>query len=357
LTWPQESRYCYFKVYASTRNLNVTVKLNDQPCTIPSQSVVTVVDQFKVISQLEDDMQHTGGFKVDEPLCTSELTKSVLYAHALDRFLFREDAQKIKGTCLHQLPVFREESAVQKPDMFIVELIDKVPCRPVALSDVKIDDEKKSKVGTMAYCILAMRLQQTPDKRVLLLGLAISNDKAHSFVVVDNDGYATQVEVCTIFLQLIYRFSISLLSCMEQFTVFLHNLHISNTAPGRVPICGMGDATVLDLSKTRNAHVFHSGNTVHKLYDNQFCKLQPNFDAIQSIDSDYLPDMKVVPTDDKHVLCLQYTYIERSHRPRNLQQLVKILKDLEKLHKAGATFMVTSERRTFFSGMMVMELG
>ena len=83
----------------------------------------------------------------------------------------------------------------------------------------------------------------------------------------------------------------------------MHNLHISNTAPGMVPIRGMDDATVLDLSRTRNAHVFHSGNTVYKLYDNQFCKLQPNFDAIQSIDSDYLPDMKVVPlTDDKCVL-------------------------------------------------------
>lgn len=64
--------------------------------------------------------------------------------------------------------------------------------------------------------------------------------------------------------------------------------------------------------------------------------LQPNFDAIQSIDSDYLPDMKVVPlTDGKRVLCLQYTHIEGSHRPCNLQQLVKILKDLEKLHKAN----------------------
>lgn len=187
--------------------------------------------------------------------------------------------------------------------MFIVELIDKVPCHPVALSDMKIDDEKKSKVETMAYCIQAMRLRQTPDERILLLGLATSNNKAQLFVVVDNDGYATQVEVCTISLQLIYRLSISLLSCTEQFTVFLHNLYISNTAPGMVPIRGMGDATVLDLSRTRNAHVFHSGNTVYKLYDNQFCKLQPNFDAIQSIDSDYLPDMKVVPlTDDKCVL-------------------------------------------------------
>lgn len=57
-------------------------------------------------------MQHTEGFKADEPLRTSELTKSVLYAHALDRFLFREDVQKLKGTCLHQLPVFQEGSAV-----------------------------------------------------------------------------------------------------------------------------------------------------------------------------------------------------------------------------------------------------
>ena len=110
--------------------------------------------------------------------------------------------------------------------MFIVELIDKVPCHPVALSDMKIDDEKKSKVETTAYCIQAMRLRQTPDERILLLGLATSNNKAQLFAVVDNDGYATQVEVCTISLQLIYRLSISLLSCTEQFTVFLHNLSL-----------------------------------------------------------------------------------------------------------------------------------
>ena len=89
--------------------------------------------------------------------------------------------------------------------------------------------------------------------------------------------------------------------------------HLFQTSFWLLPLCVMlqydshkaslAFITVLDLSRTRNAHVFHSGNTVYKLYDNQFCKLQPNFDAIQSIDSDYLPDMKVVPlTDDKCVL-------------------------------------------------------
>ena len=121
----------------------------------------------------------------------------------------------------------------------------------------------------------------------------------HLFVVVDNDGSVTQVEVCTV------SFAADL-QAFNFFAVLYGAVHcllaqpISNNAPGMVPIRGMGDATVLDLSRTRNAHAFHSGNTVYKLYDNQFCKLQPNFDAIQSIDSDYLPDMKVVPlTDDK----------------------------------------------------------
>ena len=120
--------------------------------------------------------------------------------------------------------------------------------------------------------------------------------------MVDNDGSVTQVEVCTV------SFAADL-QAFNFFAVLYGAVHcllaqpISNNAPGMVPIRGMGDATVLDLSRTRTAHAFHSGNTVYKLYDNQFCKLQPNFDAIQSIDSDYLPDMKVVPlTDDKCVL-------------------------------------------------------
>lgn len=156
--------------------------------------------------------------------------------------LFREDAQKLKGACFHQLPVFREGTAVQRPDMFIVELIEKVPCRPVGLSVVKKNAEK-STGETTDYCIQAMKLRQTTDEWVLLLGLAISNDKAHLLVVVDNDGYVTQVEVCTA----------SFTADPQAFNFFavlygaVHSLlaqYISNTAPSLVPIHGMGDIAV-----------------------------------------------------------------------------------------------------------------
>lgn len=86
--WFSIEIYNQFQSLSSAyQDVNVTVKLNDKPCTILSQSVMIIVDQFKTISKLEDDMQHTGGVMGNVELCTSELTKSVLYAHALDRFV------------------------------------------------------------------------------------------------------------------------------------------------------------------------------------------------------------------------------------------------------------------------------
>ena len=291
--------------------------------------MATVVEEFRTISEFHTSSIEQGVIG-DEELRTAEQTKSAMFARSLDRFLFRDD-QKSKGACCHQLPVFRQGQRVQSPDMFVVQLRENCPCTPVLLSDIKNEGREKSRKETWAYCIKAMKLLEK-DEWGLLLGLAISEEKAELYVVIDNDGYVLAIDVCSVYLSRDEARSFFAVLYAAVHSLIDHPL--SMEAPGIEPMNGYkGEA----LDQGENARVFCSGNTVSKFYDTQFFKnVKPNLDAIRSICKNYIPNIQLLPlTNDKRALCLEYAYIEGSHTPRTVKQFATILKDLEKLHNEG----------------------
>ena len=301
--------------------------------------LLDVVKVFNEIHRIRfEDAIHCGrGIMSDEShqLQKCELTASASYARALDRFLFK-DANQHKGACFHQLPVSRKSSAMERPDLYIVQL-ERHRYEPILLGDVKSEDLEKASKETVAYCVKAMQLRHGVDDWPLLLGLAIAANQAKLFVVMEDNGFVRQIEVCS---AMIARASeaYSFFSVLSDAVDYLCRNPLRRSTCGMVPFEGR-ITTVLDHHNDKDTHVFlcESENRVLKLYDTELKRsISPNVEAMESIRKDYLPNLVVSPlTHNGRVQLLQYDFINGRHKPVNIQQFASIMQDLHILHGAG----------------------
>ena len=297
------------------------------------KDLVSVEQSFKKIASIPSKPTSVGrGIMSNQKLKTAELSLTALYARALDRFLFPDELVDA-GACLHQLPVKREGSAVQRADLQVAILRDGYPYEPVLLSDVKQNNLQTAIKETDAYAITVANVVNEYPSYTVHLGLPVSDTTAKLLLLVGDYGLLREITICEAHFD--SGDSKAFFATLFAAVHFLISCPIHKFSAGMEPIQQVADLQVLDHHNGRNCRVFKSNGTVYKLYDTELTPSRlPNIEVIQSIDTNYLPDLLLKPlTVDERVMCLQYTYIPGDHTPRSIDQFVCIVNSLKILHE------------------------
>ena len=299
--------------------------------TTSDENLLSVEQCFKSIASIPGQPKSVGrGVMCDGALKSDELTLTALYARALDRFLFPDELVHV-GACLHQLPVKRVGSSVERADLQVAILHNRCPHDPVLLSDVKLENLQGAIKETGSYAIRVANVTNEDRSYTVHLGLPVSDTTAKLLLLVGDYGFLREITICE--ARIDSDDSKAFFATLFGAVHYLISNPIHKMDAGMEPM-QVDDLQVLDGHNGRNNHVFKSNGTVYKLYDTEFTRSQsPNIEVIESISTDYLPDLLLTPlTVDNRVMRLQYSFIPGNHTPHSIDQFVCIVKDLEKLH-------------------------
>ena len=129
---------------------HVSFTFEEETLKLKRSSIRRMVTWAKSILALPHHGQRKPGGSImsDLLLQSSEMSLTALLSRELDRFLFPDPSV---GACLHQLPVYAKYPDPERADFYILKFHDKLPDRPIGISDFKKGACGRAEKESFAY--------------------------------------------------------------------------------------------------------------------------------------------------------------------------------------------------------------
>ena len=299
----------------------ITVTLNSQTFEIDRILLDNFVADVDSIVHLT---KHNTRYLTEIDL--SELTYTSILCRSLDRFLFPNNDQTKKGACIHQMPSYKDDSAIHKPDFTVCTMASGIPVDTVLSGIYKLEEEEESFHETIAYCVESAKIYS--EHRRAVLGLSGCKDHFKLLLCQFNgDGKIQVIEMMeTTSIVEFRKFACVLYACV-------HYLCDKPVIQGR----SITDVAVKceQGSVKHHEHITHrvvkclATATIHKYYDTE--EDDHNYELIAELD--LLPNTTLQQlSSDGRFHRLSYDYITERLLIPMFVDFAPVLETLSKLH-------------------------
>ena len=285
-----------------------------------ASSLERVVNSFMLLERFSSSGVREGrGVMCNSELKCAEITHTGFFALELHTFLFGNETATT-GACYHQYPVSKVSKSIPTADFYVCDVHqDKLPGNPIVLGHMKLENLVLASKETAAYCVKAIEVFSGKRTVPVILGLAMTRDRAKLFVNLGG-CIMFQTEVCEVR-------SVDKPCTKAFFTVLYGAVHslikqpVEYENPFFVPFA---DRDVKQIG--RRVFLDQDKQTVYKLNDNKFSENpSASNQALKQLGGDYLHNVSITQLN-KRVHCLKYDYISATERPNSLRQYAFIMK-------------------------------
>ena len=323
------------KMQIATNSYPIKIELDNEIYEIGFESLQNVMAATREAAELHQDRKTyigSRGLLGCAELRSAEATFTCLYARAIDRFVFPNEAT---GACLHQVPCRKRTNSgsPEMADVYIIPFKKFRPGNPVVLSDLKVDEQFGADRESMLYSAVGVEEGTCKHHFPVLIGIpsttAITELQLHVNVhekvwklVIARSHPSDGALLCTLRAGVQHLINTS---CLTQ----------------RTPLKSLAPFKQMDsystLGPRKLAFFNKETKTVFKFFDRGIKRDEClNLCAMRELVSDIvpLPDIKLKPeSDESRLYTLSYTYIEESDRPIKLGSFIGVIKILSEMHE------------------------
>ena len=258
---------------------------------------------------------------------SSELTYTSILCRSLDRFLFPNNDQTKKGACIHQMPSYKDDSAIHKPDFTVCTMASGIPVDIVLSGIYKLEKMKGSSFHeTIAYCVESAKIYSNHRRAVL----GLSGCKDHFKLLLcqfNGDGKIQVIEMMeTTSIDEFRKFACVLYACVHYLCdkPVIQGRSITDVAVK----CEQGSVEHHDQITHRVVKCLATA-TIHKYYDTE--EDDHNYELIAELD--LLPNTTLQQlSSDGRFHRLSYDYINERLLIPMFVDFAPVLETLSKLH-------------------------
>ena len=237
-----------------------------------------------ILSMIQSSSSSSFGyFRGDH--CETEAALTAVVARSIDRFLFPNSTS---GACFHQLPsrrVSNKPGSPECPDLFVLEVKDLLPSRPVMCSSMKkyLDSMQVANAETEAYSTTVLNGMYPEGYMPLLLGLSGAATRFQLSLHVPCLEHIHSLEIADAHVYEFENFKNLLIKLYSGVHYLLKKPIYAIEACQHIKCCD-GVHTTLKQAEC-NVNVFHCTNkgVVWKYYDKNDEFINPHFDMMKNI--------------------------------------------------------------------------